>query len=159
MVFRTQSPSNIKDLLVSQDRGTMESIKGRRQNWKPEANLLHVEERRGRTDEARLKGVGTGTSESRAGEQHCKRGATEFLAAPRMSHPVPSHFIWPGGAWSGPYRCVLRARERSPHRHGIYNWSRTCVLGFLGSSYSRQHKQLSGWNNKKISSKLKPSKI
>lgn len=57
----------------------MEAIKGRRQNWKQAANLLHAEERRGRTDEARPKGVGTGMSASRAGEQHRKGGATLVL--------------------------------------------------------------------------------
>lgn len=93
MVFRTQSPTDIKDMLVSQERGTMEAIKGRRQNWKQEANLLHAEERRGRTEEARPKGVGTGPSASRAGEQHRKARATRFSAAPRTSHPVPSHYM------------------------------------------------------------------
>lgn len=82
VVFRTQSPSNTKDLLVSRDRGSTESIKGRRQNWKQEASLLHVEERRGRTDEARSKGVGTGTSESRAGEQHHKGGPPSLVLHP-----------------------------------------------------------------------------
>ena len=51
-MFRTQSPTDIKDLLVSQERDTMEAIKGRRQNWKQEANLLHAEERRDRMEEA-----------------------------------------------------------------------------------------------------------
>lgn len=93
VVFRTQSPTDIKDLLVSQERDTMEAIKGRRQNWKQEANLLHAEERRDRMEEAQPKGVGTGPSASRAGEQHRKAGATRFSAAPRTSHPVPSRFI------------------------------------------------------------------
>lgn len=38
-MFRTQSPTNIKDLLVPQVRETVKALKGKRQNWKQEANL------------------------------------------------------------------------------------------------------------------------
>lgn len=64
----------------------MEAIKGRRQNWKQEANLLHVRER---MEEARPKGVPA----SRAGEQHRKARATRFSAALQNEPPCPSHYM------------------------------------------------------------------
>lgn len=132
VMFRTQSPTNRKDLLVSQVRETMKAIKGSKQNWKQGINLSSLassiqKTRKDRKDPAQLKGLGTGSLGARVREEGPgKEGAPRCMLLPgqaeaelfaTLSFHTLYHLLWAAG--SRPLRRILIARERRGAPWGV----------------------------------------
>lgn len=99
VVFRTQSPTNRKDLLASQVRETMKAISGSRQNWKQEAELSSLArsiQRPGKIERMRPRHRDVwGPALGRTALAKRAHHDTAALKADAVWHCVLSHFVSP----------------------------------------------------------------